>query len=56
MEYPIIKLRDNPAPLEKPAAGQARCRAACTPQEYARLERAFFHKEENLGPAGPAGR
>lgn len=48
-EFPCKRIRGL---LEQSKAGQARCRAACTPQEYARLERAFFHKEENLGPTG----
>lgn len=44
-EFPCGKIH---AMLEKSKAGQARCREACSPEEYARLERAFFHKEENL--------
>ncbi|RKJ42207.1 GNAT family N-acetyltransferase [Acutalibacter sp. 1XD8-33] len=45
-EFPCGRIRDM---LEKSRAGQARCREVCAPGEYALLERAFFHKEENLG-------
>ena len=48
-EFPCGRIREM---LESSRAGQARCREACTPEEYARLERAFFHKEENLQGAG----
>lgn len=34
--------------LERSAAYQEKCRQVCTAEEYAALERAFFHKEENL--------
>lgn len=44
VEFPCGKLREV---LEQSRAGQARCREVCTPEEYARLERAFFRKEEN---------
>lgn len=44
-EFPCGKIE---AVLEKSAKTQERCRAVCTPEEYAALERAFFHKEENL--------
>lgn len=43
--FPCGKLR---AMLEKSAKTQEKCRAVCTPEEYAALERSFFHKEENL--------
>lgn len=44
-EFPCGKIE---AVLEKSAKTQERCRAVCTQEEYAALERAFFHKEENL--------
>lgn len=34
--------------LEKSAKIQEKCRAVCSMAEYAALENAFFHKEENL--------
>ncbi len=43
--FPCEKLR---AILEKSAKIQEKCRAVCTPKEYAALEKSFFHKEENL--------
>ena len=36
------------AMLEGSKETQARCRAMCTPVEYAALEKALFHKEESL--------
>lgn len=47
-EFPCGKIR---AALEASKHGQARCKAVCTQEEYAALDRAFFHKEENLGLA-----
>ena len=44
-EFPCGKLA---AMLEKSKRTQERCRAVCTAEEYAALEQAFFHKEENL--------
>lgn len=44
-EFPCEKLA---AMLERSKRTQETCRAVCTPEEYAALERAFFHKEENL--------
>lgn len=44
-EFPCEKIGDV---LERSAKTQERCRAVCTPEEYAALEKAFFHKEENL--------
>lgn len=38
--------------LDKSRAGQERCRAVCSPEEYGLLEKSFFHKEENLGIKG----
>ncbi len=43
--FPCEKVQ---AMLEKSQAGQEMCREVCTAEEYAQLERAFFHKEENL--------
>lgn len=34
--------------LEKSKKGQENCKRVCTPEEYAALEKSFFHKEENL--------
>ena len=34
--------------LKRSKAYQKRCREVCSPQEYAMLEKAFFHKESNL--------
>ncbi len=42
---PCEKLRGM---LGKSRKTQETCRRVCTPAEYAVLERAFFHKEENL--------
>ena len=44
-EFPCGKIQEL---LARSAAYQQRCREVCTPQEYAALEAAFFHKEENL--------
>ncbi len=43
--FPCKKLT---AVLEKSRQLQEKCRAVCTPEEYAALEKSFFHKEENL--------
>lgn len=34
--------------LERPKEQQEKCRQVCSAEEYARLEKAFFHKEDNL--------
>ncbi len=34
--------------LQRSAQYQARCKSICTADEYAALEQAFFHKEQNL--------
>ena len=34
--------------LRRSGEYQERCRKVCSPEEYAALERAFFHKETNL--------
>ena len=34
--------------LKRSHASQEKCRDVCSPEEYAVLERAFFHKEQNL--------
>lgn len=44
-EFPCGKIQEL---LARSTAYQQRCREVCTPQEYASLEAAFFHKEENL--------
>ncbi len=44
-EFPCGKLH---AMLEKSKKIQETCKAVCTPEEYAALEKSFFHKEENL--------
>lgn len=43
--FPCGKLAEM---LEKSRESQERCRAVCSPEEYAALEKSFFHKEENL--------
>ncbi len=44
-EFPCGKIESV---LEKSAKIQKKCRAVCSLAEYAALEKAFFHKEENL--------
>lgn len=44
-EFPCGKIESV---LEKSAKTQEKCRSVCSPAEYAALEKAFFHKEENL--------
>ena len=44
-EFPCGKIESV---LEKSAKIQKKCRAVCGLAEYAALEKAFFHKEENL--------
>lgn len=44
-QFPCEKIRDM---LKRSEAYQKKCRQVCTREEYALLEKAFFHKERNL--------
>ncbi len=44
-QFPCQKIADM---LQRSKEYQQRCLEVCTPQEYARLARAFFDKENNL--------
>ena len=45
-DSPCSKITDV---LDKSDYWRRRCKEVCSPDEYAMLERAFFHKKENLG-------
>lgn len=51
-EYPCAKVQEM---LERTLAHVEICREACTPEDFAALERAFFHKKENLESARQRG-
>ncbi|MBP0984138.1 MAG: DUF3795 domain-containing protein [Oscillospiraceae bacterium] len=44
-EFPCEKIQNM---LTRSAEYQSRCRQICTDDEYSALEKAFFHKQENL--------
>lgn len=44
-EFPCEKIQNM---LTSSAEYQSRCRQICTDDEYSALEKAFFHKQENL--------
>lgn len=44
-EFPCEKIRDM---LRRSKEYRQKCRSICTDEEYSALEKAFFHKEENL--------
>lgn len=44
-EFPCEKIQNM---LTRSAEYQSRCRQICTDAEYSALEKAFFHKQENL--------
>ena len=44
-KFPCEKIR---AMLKRSAEYREKCREICTAEEYSRLERAFFYKENNL--------
>ena len=43
--FPCRRIREL---LERSAAYQQHCKEVCTKEEYAALDKAFFHKESNL--------